>query len=82
MRTTINLDDNLLQSAKSRAQEGGRTLGDLVEDALHAYLAAPRPDFSDAPDLPVFAAGDGFQPDIDPASNASMFDALDDDGIT
>lgn len=76
----MNLDDNLLKMAKERAQARGRTLGEIVEDALHAYMAAPRPDFSAAPKLPVFTGGGEFRAGVDPTSNASMLDAIDDDG--
>ena len=80
MRTTVTIDDNLLEAAKRRGQESGHTLGDVVERALHIYLAAPRPDFSAAPALPVFTGGGSFQSGVDPTSNASMLDAIDHDG--
>lgn len=31
MRTTINVDDNLLRAAKRRAREVGMTLGQFIE---------------------------------------------------
>ena len=39
MRTTIRLDDQLLQAAKRMAQESGRTLTAFIEDALRQVLA-------------------------------------------
>lgn len=79
MRTTVTIDDNLLLLAKERATERGKTLGEVVEDALHFYLAMPKPDPEVAPRLPVFQGGGGFLPGIDPTSNASMLDAADGD---
>jgi len=79
MRTTVTIDDNLLVLAKQRASERGKTLGDLVEDALHYYLAMPKPGGKAAPPLPVFQGGGGFLPGIDPTSNVSMLDAADAD---
>ena len=38
MRTTINVDDQLLQQAKARAATLGVTLGQLIEDALRESL--------------------------------------------
>jgi hypothetical protein len=39
MRTTIRLDDQLLREAKSAAAQAGRSLTDLIEDALRESLA-------------------------------------------
>jgi hypothetical protein len=39
VRTTLNLDDHLLRSAKKEAAERGVTLTSLIEDALRAALA-------------------------------------------
>lgn len=39
MKTTLNLNDRVLQKAKSRAAREGITLTRLVEDALRARLA-------------------------------------------
>ncbi|MBI4904350.1 MAG: antitoxin [Acidobacteria bacterium] len=39
MRTTISIDDPLLNAAKQRALERGVTLGGIVEDALRVYFA-------------------------------------------
>ena len=77
MRTTVTIDDNLLLLAKERARERGKTLGDLVEDSLHFYLAMPKP--TAGPPLPVFEGGTGFTPGIDPNSNASLYAAADGD---
>lgn len=38
MRTTINVDDQLLKQAKARAAASGVTLGQLIEDALRESL--------------------------------------------
>ena len=39
MRTTINLDDQLLADAKRLAQQSGKTLTAIIEDALCERLA-------------------------------------------
>lgn len=74
MRTTVTIDDGLLELAKRRARTRKQTLGDLVEESLRLYLAhLDRPTRS-GPPLPVFTGG-ALRPGIDPASNASLFDA-------
>jgi hypothetical protein len=41
LRTTINIDDQLLISAKLRAVEGGVSLGRINEEVLRQSLAQP-----------------------------------------
>ncbi len=40
MRTTLNIDDNLLKSLKKAAHESGRSLGEVVNEVLLRGLAA------------------------------------------
>jgi hypothetical protein len=42
VRTTIRIEDQLLREAKSVAASTGRTLGEVVEDALREALARRR----------------------------------------
>ena len=42
MKTTLNLNDQVLRRAKGRAAREGITLTKFVEDALRARLAAAR----------------------------------------
>ena len=78
MRTTVNIDDRLLEWAKDVAREREVTLGDLVDEALQRLLMDPLHD--EGPDLPVFNGDRGVMPGIDLTSNRSMFDAMDDPG--
>ena len=43
MKTTLNLDDDLIRAAKARAAAEGDTFTRLVERALRHYLAEPAP---------------------------------------
>jgi hypothetical protein len=79
MRTTVTIDDKLLELVKDRAREEGTTLGGLMERSLRRYLATPTP--TTGPPIPVFRGGGGFRPGIDPSSNASMFDAADEEDL-
>ncbi|WP_161962248.1 type II toxin-antitoxin system VapB family antitoxin [Nocardioides speluncae] len=75
MRTTVNIDDRLLEFAKERAHERHLTLGEMLEEALQRYLMTPI--VEEYPELPVFEGGGGFLPGIDPSSNSSLYDAMD-----
>jgi len=43
MRTTLDIDDQLLRAARERARSGGKTLTAVVEEALAALLTARPP---------------------------------------
>jgi hypothetical protein len=76
MRTTLNIDDKLLDAAKDQAALRGMTLGSYVEDAIRNHLSSPTATVP-VPAIPLFTRGNGMRPSIDPASNRSMSDALD-----
>ncbi|WP_159500615.1 ribbon-helix-helix domain-containing protein [Microbacterium sp. 18062] len=78
MRTTLSIDDALLDRAKQRAQQRGVTLGRYVEEALREHLSAP-PRVGEPVSLPVFPGG-RLRPGIDPSSNRALYDALDEPG--
>lgn len=75
MRTTLSIDDNLLNAAKERARARGTTLGAVVEDALRREMA-PR-ETTDVKRPPVFRGGTGLRPEVDPTSNRAMRELLD-----
>lgn len=67
MRTTVNIDPALLSRARHDAVESGRTLGDIVDDALRVYFArsAGTPGAPVVPvDLPTYG-GSGLRPGVD-----------------
>jgi hypothetical protein len=43
MRTTIDLPDELMRTAKQKAVEDNTTLREIFERALRQYLAGPQP---------------------------------------
>lgn len=60
MRTTLELDDNLLAIARVRARENGVSLGAAVSDMMRQGLRVPKgasatgfPVFEAPPDAPV-----------------------------
>ena len=81
MRTTVDLPDELLRQARERAAREGTTLTALLADGLRLRLGSDgRPGRVRRRRLPVSRLGGGLQPWVDPASNASLLDAADDDG--
>lgn len=57
MRTTVNIDDRLLQHAKELATRTRRPLGAIVDDALTMLLSrVDQPDRGGAVDLPTYGA--------------------------
>lgn len=76
MRTTVSINDSLLDKAKRRARERGLTLGQYLEDAIRNDLARPKQD-RPVPPFPIMGGQGGMNPRIDPTSNASMQDFLD-----
>lgn len=77
MRTTVAIEDALLAVAKRRAAEQGLTLGQFLEQAIRHEIAREVP-AAVRPEVPVHRGRGGVRPGIDPASNRSLQDALDD----
>ena len=75
MRTTIKIDDRLLVEAKTRAAQSGRTLNEVVEDALREAFAR-REDAKRQLELPVFRGG-RLMPGVDLDDGASLLDLMD-----
>lgn len=76
VRTTIRIDEELYRRAKARAARTGRTVSELIEDAVRASLA-PRQGAAPAHEpLPV-SGGGGVMPGVDLSSNASVRDVMD-----
>ncbi len=76
MRTTLDINDELLRAAKAHAADGRTTLKATVEQALRAFLAGPARRRSDPPPIPVFR-GRGVQAGVDLTDNAALEDMMD-----
>jgi predicted transcriptional regulator len=70
MRTTITLDDGLLDQLKRRASETGTSVSKLVEQAVRLFVRTPRSSASsESFELVTFGAGGRFsQLNIDKTS--------------
>ncbi len=76
MRTTVNVDEQVLAEAKQLAARTGRSLSALVEDALRQALARRPAPAHGRPTLPLFG-GDGLQAGVDLDDSAALLDLLD-----
>ncbi len=76
MRTTLDLDDELLAKARSRASERGTTLTAIVEEALAAALA-PTPARGKRFRLAWKTHRGRLLPGVDVADRDSLFDVMD-----
>ncbi|MCY4660717.1 MAG: type II toxin-antitoxin system VapB family antitoxin [Acidobacteria bacterium] len=75
MRTTVDINDALLQAAKSRAARDRRSLKAVVDQALREFLSRRQRTDADGPPIPVFR-GRGVQPGVDLTDNAALEDLM------
>ena len=77
MRTTINVDDQLLLLAKARAAASGMTLAKLIEDALRDLLRRCDLVKDRKPVKLITVKGTGTRPGIDLDDGRSLLDIMD-----
>jgi hypothetical protein len=76
MRTTIRLEDQLLREAKTLAASTGRSLTEVIEEALREKLARSyAPAAHEEVDLPTFSGK--LRPGVDLDDSASLLDLMD-----
>ena len=81
MKTTIELGQYLLEEARQVAAESGRTLDEVISDALCAELNRLRAWKQSPPpklNLPTFGGG-GVLPGVDLTNNAALLDLMESD---
>jgi len=78
MRTTVRLDDALLDQAKREAANRHETLTALIEQGLRLVLAQSRSPQSRRKRvvLPICRAGGGVLPGVDLNNNAGLLDLM------
>ena len=58
MKTTLNIDDTVMARLKQEAARRGRTMSELVEDALRLFLDHRKSKGPEAARLPSFRGGE------------------------
>jgi hypothetical protein len=76
MRTTISLDDGLLGEAKERAARSGRTLSQVVEEALRETFLRYDQAVRTPVKLPLSTGSGGLRPGVDINNNAALLDLM------
>lgn len=79
MKTTLDIDDELLVKAKSVSARERKSLTSLIEEGLRLRLR--RADSRHVPSRPlaIHRGRGGLAAGVDPLSNRSLLDAADDD---
>ena len=77
MRTTVRLDDALLDRARREAARRGLTLTALIEQGLRLAMARPAPRrAASRVSLPVCRRGGGTLPGVDLDDSAALLDRM------
>ncbi|MBA1446914.1 MAG: DUF2191 domain-containing protein [Gammaproteobacteria bacterium] len=76
MRTTLNLDDRLLISAKHKAVEQGVSLSQVIENALRQSFS--KPNVKHKVVRLITSSGPGVKPGVDLDNGKSLLDIMDD----
>jgi hypothetical protein len=77
MRTTVRLEDALLQQAKAEAARRSTTLTALIEHGLRLTLAGRAAPARRRVELPVCHAGGGVLPGVSLDDSARLLDLMD-----
>jgi len=73
MKTTLNIDDTVMDRLRAESARTGRTMGQLVESALRLLLEKRRPAASDLPPIPTRGAG---RPHVDVDDRNALLDVM------
>ncbi len=76
MRTTLDINDRLLNEAKGYAASRRQSLKSLVEEALRERLHTRTGNRSPASIIPTYS-GKGLQPGVDLTDGAALLDVMD-----
>ena len=76
MRTTLNLDRQLLISAKHLAVEQGVSLSQIIENALRSSFSKPNVECKTV--RLVTSPGSGVKPGVDLDNGSSLLDIMED----
>lgn len=81
MRTTLNLDDNLVRRAKERAASRDRTLTSVIEEALERLLAEETRIRQKPYRVPVGPRPSGVRPGVDLNDPRAIREILDEEDV-
>jgi hypothetical protein len=73
MKTTLNIDDTVMDRLRRESARQGRTMSELVESALRLFFKLSRHKPGVLPDLPSFDGGGAL---VDIASRDALYGAM------
>lgn len=76
MRTTISIDDHLLDAVRRRAAELHKTVSQVIEDSVRASLLRHQDDERAEFRVRAFSGG-GYRPGVDLDDNAALLELMD-----
>ncbi len=76
MRTTIRIDEQLLQQAKQLAIQSKKSLTAIIEDALRESFARQQAAIQREPVHLITFTGKGLQPGVDLDDTSALFDLM------
>lgn len=77
MRTTIRLQDEFYEAVRARAAQEGKTVTELIQEALSDRLVRPLKSERKPFKLVPFVGGGGVMPGIDLSKTSALEDVLD-----
>jgi len=78
MKTTLNIDDTVMQRLREEAARRGCTMSELVEAGLRRILAEPTVGKSDLPPLPTWKSGGAL---VDVADREALYEMFDSEEV-
>jgi len=77
MRTTISIDDSLLERARAESLRTGSTLGEVIEEALRLALVSQSKAIRERRFVPLKTfRGTGLQPGVDLDSSSGLLEVM------
>lgn len=76
MRTTLNLDDELMKQVKRKAAETGRTMTSIIEEGLRESLRRPRPPGSESYRLEMVTVKGRLRAGVDLKDRDALYDLM------
>lgn len=73
MKTTLNIDDSVMNKLKQEAARQKRTMSELVETALRQLFRTQKTQKGELPPLPSFRGG---EPLVDIADRDALYQAM------
>jgi hypothetical protein len=80
VRTTVNIDDDLLTEIKVISARTRRPLGDVIDDALRLMLSQNESEAPARVTFPIYGSG-GLQPGVDLENKEALAELLGDNEL-